>query len=101
MVKFCRVFPKTPVVPISINGSREVMPPGKTMLRFWKRVDVRVGKPITFEEWILNENGGNMNNEDIIGAQNLGEEKRDELFRKLYRNFTNQLMETIRIMGAP
>ena len=94
-------FPKTPVVPISINGSREVMPPGKTMLRFWKRVDVRVGKPITFEEWILNENGGNMNNEDIIEAQNLGEENRDELFRKLYRNFTNQLMETIRIMGAP
>lgn len=94
-------FPKVPVVPICINGSREVMPPGKTLLRFWKRVNVTVGNPITFEDWIMNENGGDMDNEKITQILTLDEERRDEIFRKLYRKFTNQLMETIRLMGAP
>ena len=94
-------FPKIPVVPIAINGSRDVMPPGKTLLRFWKRINVTVGKPITFEEWMIEKNGGDMNNDKINQIQKLEGDERDELFRKLYRNFTNQLMETIRSMGAP
>lgn len=94
-------FPKIPVVPIAINGSREVMPPGKSLLRFWKRINVTVGKPITFEEWMIEKNGGDMNNDKISQIQKLEGDERDELFRKLYRNFTNQLMETIRSMGAP
>ena len=77
------------------------MPQGKTLLRFWKRVNVTIGNPITFEDWIMNENGGDMDNEKITQIQTLDEERRDEIFRKLYRKFTNQLMETIRLMGAP
>ncbi len=92
---------ETSVSSISFDGFYKVMPPGKKLLRFWKRVNVTVGNPITFEDWIMNENGGDMDNEKITQIQTLDEERRDQIFRKLYRNFTNQLMETIRLMGAP
>lgn len=46
---------KVPVVPMGIEGSREIMPIGK----FWprlKRCTVRIGKPIYFEQYYGKEN---------------------------------------------
>ena len=58
-------FPNTPIVTMSINGSRDFMKPGSLIIKPWKRIDVFIGTPITFAEWITSPNGGNLDEEGI------------------------------------
>ena len=94
-------FPKVPVFPISIIGSREVMPPGANMIRFWKRVDVHIGEPVTFEEWLGSTKGGNFSGEQLKSLVSIDKHGQSSILKSLYRKFTDQLMGTIVEMGAP
>ncbi len=94
-------FPSVPVYPISIIGSREVMPPGANFIRFWKRVEVNIGEPVTFGEWLGSVNGGNFSSAQIESLTELDEHGKISIMKVLYRNFTDQLMATIESMGAP
>ena len=94
-------FPLIPVVPISINGARNFMKPGSLMIKPWKRIDVYIGDSITFSEWLSNHSGGDFNDsiiEEILSKD--GEKRRNEM-KEIYRKFTDQIIETLRLNGAP
>ncbi|MFL2493209.1 MAG: lysophospholipid acyltransferase family protein [Candidatus Thalassarchaeum sp.] len=89
-------FPDVPVVPMVMIGTQEMMRPESKMIRPWKRVEVRIDEPITFEQWAASEQGGGLSDDDIVRFTDSEEE-----LSTLYRRFTDQLIETMRIMGAP
>jgi len=94
-------FPKIPIVPISINGARDFMKPGSLIIKPWKRIDVYIGEPITFSEWISDISGGNYNDSDIEKILSKNENERREEMKKIFRKFTDQIIETLRLNGAP
>ena len=77
-------------------GTQDMMRPGSKMFRPWKKVDVIIDEPITFGEWVTSEKGGGKS-DDNIGRLC---ESQDEM-ATMYRRFTDQLIETMRLMGAP
>jgi len=94
-------FPNVPVVPMAIIGAREFMPPGSSFPKLWKRVDVIVDDPITFGDWASHRDGGGLSDESFGDLMESEEEHRDEILRKMYREFTDQLIESLRAIGAP
>jgi len=95
-------FPDVPVVPVILDiGARSFMPPGTILPRPWKKIRVVVDDPITFNDWVRNEEGGGLGNSRIDEIFSMDPETRDEEMRALYRKFTDQLIETLRARGAP
>ena len=94
-------FPDIPVIPICIIGSREVMPPGANFIRFWKAIDIHIGEPVTFGEWLISDDGGDFNKSQLEVLSSVDEHGRSSIMKSLYRKFTDQLMGTIDEMGAP
>ena len=94
-------FPHAKIVPLAIIGAREFMEPGKMRIRLFAPVTVRIGEPISFAEWVGSPEGGSMDEGELL---NLLEQESGEIQRRMgeiYRNFTDQLMSSIRLMGAP
>ena len=89
-------FPNVPVVPMVMIGTQNMMGPGSKMVRLWKRVEVRIDEPINFAQWAASEKGGGLSDGDI---ERLSES--EDGMTSLYRRFTDQLIETMRQMGAP
>jgi len=94
-------FPHVPVVPMVVIGTREIMEPRKKAIKLWKKVEVNVDEPITFGQWACEPLGGGMSDDEVARIVNLDEERRREVMSELYRRFTDQLIETMRQMGAP
>ncbi len=94
-------FPDIPIVPICIIGSREVMPPGANFIRFWKAIDIHIGVPVTFGEWLVSNDGGDFSKSQLETLGSADEHGRSMIMKSLYRKFTDQLMRTIEEMGAP
>jgi len=70
-------------------------------IRLFAPVTVRIGNPVSFADWIESPEGGSMTKDELL---NLLDQEPEEIQRKMgeiYRNFTDQLMSTIRLMGAP
>ena len=89
-------FPNVPVVTMVMIGTQNMMSPGSKMIRPWKRVVVKIDEPITFAQWAASEQAGGLSDGDI---ERLSES--EEEMGALYRRFTDQLIETMRLMGAP
>ena len=89
-------FPDVPVVPMVMIGTQEMMRPGSKIIRLWKKVEVKIDEPISFGQWAASEQGGGLSDDDIERFT----ESEEEL-SSLYRRFTDQLIETMRLMGAP
>ena len=95
-------YPDTVVIPISLNGTREMMAPQKHKLpRLWKKIKVDFGKGVTWLEWLENPKGGNISAEDLRSLKNQEEHEIKAKLAALYRKFTDQLMATIQHLGAP
>ena len=94
-------FPMIPLVPISINGARNFMKPGSLMIKPWKRIDVYIGDSITFAEWLSNPSGGGFDDSDIEKILSKDEDVKKSGMKTIYRKFTDQIIETLRLNGAP
>ena len=95
-------YPDTVVIPISLNGTREMMAPQKHKLpRLWKPIRVDVGKGITWIEWLQDSKGGNISVKELKSLKNKEEHEIKAQLASLYRKFTDQLMATIKHLGAP
>ena len=94
-------FPDTSIITMSIIGARSFMKPGSLMIKPWKRIDVYIGTPITFTEWASSPIGGNLDDEKV--KQLLRKNDSEKLFemKELFRKLTDQIIETLRINGAP
>jgi 1-acyl-sn-glycerol-3-phosphate acyltransferase len=94
-------FPDVPVFPICVIGTREVMPPGSNGVRFWKRVDVHIGNPIKFSQWLSLEDGGSFSEDEVASLLRVDEHGQRSIKKALFRKYTDQLMATLELMGAP
>ena len=77
------------------------MKPGSLMIKPWKRIDVYIGDSITFSEWLSNQSGGNFNDSKIEEILSKDIDKKRNEMKKIYRKFTDQIIETLRLNGAP
>ena len=77
------------------------MKPGSLVVRPWKRIDIFIGTPITFAEWVSSPSGGNLNNEKINQLLLRNEEEKMSQMKEIFRNLTDQIIETLRLNGAP
>ena len=89
-------FPDVPLVTMVVIGTQDMMRPGSKLVRPWKKVEVNIDETITFAQWAASEQGGGLSDGDIGGLS-----KSEEEMGNLYRRFTDQLIETMRLMGAP
>ena len=95
-------FPQVPIVPIILNiGARDFMPPGSNIPRIWKEIEVTVDDPITFAEWASSDDGGGIDDEWVIGLEELEEHDVSARMRGKYREFADQMIETLQFRGAP
>ena len=94
-------FPHAKIVPIAIIGARKFMEPGKMRIRLSAPVTVRIGKPISFADWIESPEGGSMTEDELLDLLDQDPEDIQRKMGEIYRNFTDQLMSTISLMGAP
>ncbi len=91
-------YPDVPVVPIAINGTREMMKPNKHKLpRMWKKISLSYGKPITWMEWLSE----NYSVEDLLALADKDDEAIKNKLSEMFRNFTDQFMELLKSQGAP
>ena len=77
------------------------MRPGSLMIKPWKRIDVHIGNSITFAEWLSSPSGGGFDDSKIEGILSKDEDEKRSEMKKLYRKFTDQIIETLRLNGAP
>ncbi|MBP66393.1 MAG: hypothetical protein CMA67_03955, partial [Euryarchaeota archaeon] len=80
----------------------EMMSPQKDKFpKFWRSVEVNYGRSITWFEWLVNDNGGAMTANKITQISKLEEHEIKTEIAKLYRKFTDQLMQSMTSLGAP
>ena len=94
-------FPNTPVLPMALIGTRDMMKPGDNLIRIWKKIDVNIDEPITFNQWLMDPKGGDMDKNKIDNISKLGDEEREVFMKNIYRKFTDQIMENLKQLGAP
>ena len=94
-------FPDTPIITMSIIGARSFMKPGSLMIKPWKRIDVYIGTPITFSEWASSPNGGNLDDGKVKQLLRKNDTEKTFEMKELFRKLTDQIIETLRINGAP
>ena len=95
-------YPTANVVPIALVGTREMMAPQKDKLpKIWRSVGVNYGQKITWFDWLQSKDGGGMTPESIEQLAMLDDHEIKSAIAKLYRKFTDQLMQSISSLGAP
>jgi len=91
-------YPSVPIVPIGLQGTRDFMTPSKhKMPRFWKRVTISFGKPITWWEWI--EKRATL--EELQALAHKEDHEIKSALSSYYREFTDEFMDRIKGQGAP
>ena len=100
--RLAALFPDVPIVPVILSiGAREFMPPGTMLPRPWKRIDLIVDDPITFSQWAAHPDGGSIDDTWVDSMMLNGHDERQEAMRGVYRKFADQLIQTLRMRGAP
>ena len=95
-------FPHAVVIPIALIGTREMMAPQQDKLpKLWLPVQVNYGQKITWLDWLEDSNGGAMTIAALKKMAELEEHEIKSEIAKLYRKFTDQLMNSISSLGAP
>ena len=91
-------MPNTPVMPIAIKGSREMMIPQKHKLpRLWKKVELNYGEGTTWHQWLES----NVEIDELKAISEMDEPNERTAMAKLFRRFTDDLMSNISQLGAP
>ena len=66
-----------------------------------KRIDLIVDDPITFSEWAAHPDGGSIDDSWVVSMKDQGMEYRQREMRIMYRKFSDQLVNTLAMRGAP
>jgi len=95
-------YPHAVVVPIALQGTRDVMEPQRHKWpRLYRRITMNVGKGVTWLEWLGHEHGGAVTSEDLEQMATLEDHEIRAELAQLYRKFTDQLMKSMLELGAP
>ena len=100
--RLAALFPDVPIVPVTLSiGARDFMPPDTILPRLWKRIDLIVDDPITFLQWAAHPDGGSIDDSWVDSMMGNSIDEQQEEMRILYRNFSDQLINTLAMRGAP
>ena len=100
--RLAALFPDVPIVPVTLSiGARDFMPPGTVLPKPWKRIDLIIDDPITFSEWAAHADGGSIDDSWVASMMDTSTDDRQREMRKLYRKFSDQLVNTLAMRGAP
>ena len=100
--RLAALFPDVPIVPVTLSiGARDFMPPDTILPRLWKRIDLIVDDPITFSQWAAHPDGGSIDDSWVDSMMGNSIDEQQEEMRILYRNFSDQLINTLAMRGAP
>ena len=95
-------YPDANVVPIALNGTRDMMMPQSHKLpRPWKKVDINYGKSMTWYQWLVDTNGGNIDTSYLVDLSTKESHEIKSELASLYRKFTDQFMANLQHLGAP
>lgn len=102
IARLAAASPHTTVVPLALVGTRDIMAPKLHKFpRLWKRFEVNIGQPVTWMEWLAHPNGGNLEAEQLSAISHLDDHEIRAELAGLYRRFTDQIMGSLRALGAP
>jgi len=93
--------PDVPVHPLAILDARDIMAPGDKIIRLWKPFQVNYGTGISWNEWLADAKGGGMDDAAVDALLSQPEHELRASMGALYRKFTDQLIASIRALGAP
>ena len=100
--RLAALFPDVPIVPVTLSiGARDFMPPGTILPKLWKRINLIVDDPITFSQWAAHPDGGSIDDSWVDSMMDNSIDEQQEEMRILYRNFSDQLINTLAMRGAP
>ena len=95
-------YPHAVVVPMALMGTRNMMEPqAHKFPRFWRRVTMNVGQGVTWLQWLGHEDGGGMTAESLEQLSKGEDHEIRATLAALYRRFTDQLMQSMKALGAP
>ena len=102
VARLAAAHPTAVVVPVALVGTRGIMQPQHHKWpRLWRRFTVNAGEGITWLEWLGHQDGGAMTPQSLVAFAGMEDhEVRSEL-AVLYRRFTDQLMASLKNLGAP
>ncbi len=100
VARLASTVPGALVVPVALQGTREMMTPSDhSFPRFWRPVHIRIGAGISWSTWL--RKGAMLTDEEVDAIGDLPDEELDERVAELQRMFTDQLMASLRHLGAP
>ena len=95
-------YPDANVVPIALNGTRDMMMPQNHKLpRPWKKVDINYGKSMTWYQWLVDADGANVDASYLVDLSSKESHEIKSELASLYRKFTDQFMTNLKLLGAP
>ena len=95
-------MPHATVIPVALIGSRDMMQPSVHKFpRFWRRINITIGRGITWEEWLVHPNGAGLEDDEVVAMAAMSDDDLDANMAVLQRQFTDQLMASLKHLGAP
>ncbi|MGB2363174.1 MAG: hypothetical protein ACPH93_06510 [Candidatus Poseidoniaceae archaeon] len=82
-------------VPLYFHGVED------SLTRFWRRINITIGRGTTWEEWLVHPNGAGLEDDEVVAMAAMSDDDLDANMAVLQRQFTDQLMASLKHLGAP
>ena len=102
VARLAATVPHATVVPVALIGTRGMMQPSTHKFpRLWRRVNITIGRGVTWEEWLLHPDGADLETAEVIAMAEMEDDDLNAKMAVLQRQFTDQLMASLSHLGAP
>lgn len=102
VARLAAAHPTAVVVPIALIGTRDIMQPSHHKWpRLYRPFRVQVGTGVTWIDWLAHPQGGEASAELLAQWAAMEEHELRGKLANLYRKFTDQLMASLVVLGAP
>lgn len=102
VARLAATVPHATVVPVALKGTRDMMQPSVHKFpRFWRRVNITIGLGTTWKEWLEHPDGASLEDAEVVDMAAMSDDDLDAKMAVLQRQFTDQLMASLKHLGAP
>ncbi|MCH1410648.1 MAG: 1-acyl-sn-glycerol-3-phosphate acyltransferase [Candidatus Poseidoniaceae archaeon] len=102
VARLAATVPHATVIPVALKGTRGMMQPSAHKFpRLWRRVEITIGRGITWEEWLVHPDGAALSDDAVVAMAEMEDDDLDQKMAVLQRQFTDQLMASLKHLGAP
>ena len=102
VARLAATVPHATVIPVALVGTRDMMQPGAHKFpRFWRRVHITIGRGTTWGTWLSHPSGAGLADDEVVAMAAMSDDELDSKMAVLQRQFTDQLMASLKHLGAP